>query len=498
VEMKAFEPIQRKDAKGKIIPSKMIIRAKRDSSGKFTRFKGRLVARGDRQERTEETLSSSPTVSKFTINTICVVTAQEGREPATADVKGAYLEGFLKEKIPMELDREISGILVELYPQYGEYLDEGKIVVNLIRALYGCVESALIWYEVISTFLTSLGFQRSIHDECLFFKGSGKDSIFIAVYVDDLFISAAHKALIDTLESHLKGRFKDITINRGKHHEYLGAHLDFSISGQVTMTMENKIVELVKEHHISGTSSTPAANHLMEHRELPILPPDQQKSLRSGVAKLLYLSMNTRPDIALPVNYLCTRVEKFDEDDHKKFKRILQYLNGTVKLGLTLRCHEKNPTIHVYTDAAYGIRSFDRLSQTGVCVMLGSATLVARSGKQKLVTKSSTEAELVACSDSIVYGIIIKNLLDELGIQHNGIVMHQDNLSTINMITNKKSTSIRTKHIDIRYFFLRDRLSADQMKIIHTPTGEMIADLLTKPIQGIQFIKLRRLLMSCD
>jgi hypothetical protein len=228
--------VHRKDAEGKIIPSKMIVRAKRDSSGKFTRFKGRLVARGDRQERTEETLSSSPTVSKFTINTICVVTAKDGRGPATADVKGAYLEGFLKEKIPMKLVREISGILVELYPQYGEYLDEGKIVVNLIRALYGCVESALIWYEVISTFLTSLG----IHDECLFFKGSGKDSMFIAVYVDDLFISAAHKALIDTLESHLKGRSKDITINRGKHHEYLGAHLDFSISGQVTMTMETK------------------------------------------------------------------------------------------------------------------------------------------------------------------------------------------------------------------------------------------------------------------
>jgi hypothetical protein len=114
------------DANGKIIPSKMIIRAKKDSSGKFTRFKSRLVARGDRQERTEKTLSFSPTVSKFTINTICVVTAQEGREPATADVKGAYLEGFLKAKIPMELDREISGILLELHPQYGEYLEEGR------------------------------------------------------------------------------------------------------------------------------------------------------------------------------------------------------------------------------------------------------------------------------------------------------------------------------------------------------------------------------------
>jgi hypothetical protein len=74
------------------------------------------------------------------------------------------------------------------------------------------------------------------------------------------------------------------------------------------------------------------------------------------------------------------------------------------------------------------------------------------------VTKSSTEAELVACSDSLVYGIVIKIILDELGVSHRGILMHQDNLSTIALLNNSKPSSIRTKHIDIRYFFLRDRM----------------------------------------
>jgi hypothetical protein len=148
--------------------------------------------------------------------------------------------------------------------------------------------------------------------------------------------------------------------------------------------------------------------------------------------------------------------------------------------------------------ASYGIRSIDRRSQTGVVVQLGQATLIARSGKQKLVTKSSTEAELVACSDSLVYGIVLKNILDELGVSHRGILMHQDNLSTIALLNNSKPSSIRTKHIDIRYFFLRDRMRSKNLRIIHTPTATMTADLLTKPLQGSQFKLLRNLLMNCD
>jgi hypothetical protein len=296
----------------------------------------------------------------------------------------------------------------------------------------------------------------------------------------------------------MKARFKDITFHHGLQHEYLGAHLDFSQNGSVKITMISKIRELLKEYSIEKKASTPAANHLMEHQDLPPLSDQHQSQLRSGIAKLLYLSINTRPDIALPVNYLCTRIGRFDSDDQKKFLRILYYLNETPELAIKLQCDDDNPFIHIFTDASYGIRSIDRRSQTGVVVQLGQATLIARSGKQKLVTKSSTEAELVACSDSLVYGIVIKNILDELGVSHRGILMHQDNLSTIALLNNSKPSSIRTKHIDIRYFFLRDRMRSENLRIIHTPTATMTADLLTKPLQGSQFKLLRNLLMNCD
>ena len=177
---------------------------------------------------------------------------------------------------------------------------------------------------------------------------------------------------------------------------------------------------------------------------------------------------------------------------------MLYYLHGTPTLGITLRCNESTPSIHIYSDAAYGIRSIDRLSQTGICVRIGEATVIARSGRQGLVTKSSTEAELVACSDSIVYGLIVRNIISELGINHNGITLFQDNMSTIQLINNARSTSIRTKHIDIKYFFLRNRKDLEPLNVVHCPTALMIADLLTKPIQGAQFNTLRQMMMNCD
>jgi hypothetical protein len=260
--------------------------------------------------------------------------------------------------------------------------------------------------------------------------------------------------------------------------------------------MKNKIKELLKDYNISKSLTSPAPEHLMKHRELTPLSAEYQKDLRSGVARLLFLSIHTRPDIAVAVNYLCTRIEKFDDDDLKKFHRILGYLHGTQDRGLTLICKSQCPTIHVYVDAAYGIRSIDRLSQTGVCVMLDNALIVARSAKQKLVTKSSTESELVACSDSLVYGLIIRNILDELKVNHNEITLHQDNEATIKLIRDPKSASIRTKHISIRYFFIRDIIKRESINLIDTPTSEMIADILTKPLQGKLFLNLRSRLMD--
>lgn len=215
----------------------------------------------------------------------------------------------------------------------------------------------------------------------------------------------------------------------------------------------------------------------------------QQTGMHSAIAKLLYLSTRCWPDIALPVNYLCGRVNKCDAADLEKLNKILHYLNTTVDTGITLKCNEPKMSIDAFIDASYGINK-DRKSQTGVSIFAGSGSVVRKSVKQRINTKSSTEAELIACSDSVAHIHQIKNILTDLGEQ-----VEQVNKSTITLLTNKKPVSQQSRHIDIRYFFMRDQVNHGFRKV-HCDTKKMMADVMTKPMTRNQFIYLRNLLLG--
>jgi hypothetical protein len=177
--------------------------------------------------------------------------------------------------------------------------------------------------------------------------------------------------------------------------------------------------------------------------------------MRSTVGKLLYISTHVRPDILLPINFLCSRANKYDEDDQSKLLRVLKYLHGTPTLRIKL-VHPDTSTpvsIDVYADASFAIHTSDRRSQSGICIKIGSSTILYKSGKQGLVTTSSTEAELVECADAIPYVEGLRKLLVELNFPVGPVVIHQDNLSTIRLIENKKPLSQRTQHIDNKYKF---------------------------------------------
>ena len=128
---------------------------------------------------------------------------------------------------------------------------------------------------------------------------------------------------------------------------------------------------------------------------------------------------------------------------------------------------------------------------------LGSgAPVVVSSTKQKIVTKSSTEAELVGLSDSVGEAIGVSALLRSIGYDVKPIRFYQDNMSTIRMAESGASASRRTRHINVRYFFIKERIDDGEIKLSYLPTKEMIADLMTKPIQGKLFVKLRNRLLG--
>ena len=149
-----------------------------------------------------------------------------------------------------------------------------------------------------------------------------------------------------------------------------------------------------------------------------------------------------------------------------------------------------------YIDAAYAVHD-DMKSHTGGIVTLGRGAVMSKSQKQKLNTKSSTEAELVGFSDYTPNSLWASNFLDKQGYTIQKNVVHQDNQSAMKLeINGRRSCGQKSRHIDIRYFFLKDKIQKGEIKVEYCPTEEMVADFLTKPLQGALFNKMKDVIMG--
>ena len=278
---------------------------------------------------------------------------------------------------------------------------------------------------------------------------------------------------------------------------------NFERAGQVKITMDRLTKELLQGcKKMIGVSHTPAPAKpdlftFKPDNLDPLLPPTSRELFHSIMAKLLYLSKRSRPDILTSVAFLTKRVTKPQVEDMKKLERTIQYARETKEVELTLSA-EDPITMKSYIDASYGVHQ-DMKSHTGCtgCVItLGKGMIYAKSSTQKLTTKSSTEAELVALSDSSNQVLWTKQFLIDQGHKDRSAIIFQDNQSTIQLINNRRSNSERTRHINIRYFFLHGRIKEKEITVTYKLTHAMLADLLTKLLQGEQFRLLRNLLLN--
>jgi hypothetical protein len=275
--------------------------------------------------------------------------------------------------------------------------------------------------------------------------------------------------------------------------------LDFSKVGEVTITMIDYIKGILHDAppEMHGSAATPATNHLFQiNQENPIpLKKDRAELFVHIVMQLLYLSQRARPDIRTAVSFLCGRLTKPDQDDYKKLARVLKYLDSTVDLPLVLGANDSGK-IRWWVDASYAVHT-DMKSHTGGTLSLGKGSIYSTSSKQKLVTRSSTEAEVVGVHDVMPQMIWTAHFLDGQGMNVDESILYQDNTSSILLEKNGRSSSTkRTRHMNIRYFFIKDQVDSKRVKIEHCPTGDMLADFFTKPLQGKQFQKLRDQIMN--
>lgn len=485
-----------REERKKILRSLMYLKDKRLASGGEDKLKARFVADGSTQDKVLYESLSSPTVSATSILTIAGIAAKEARDVMVCDIGGAYLNadmGPTGVTVHMRLDRVMTELLVEMDPDFQQFVEKnGTSVVALDKALYGCVESASLWYNHLRGTLLAHGMKENEYDCCVFNKSAeGGKQLTVAVYVDDLFCSCEREDGLAGLLAYLRDVYKNVKSKQGKMLDYVGMTFDFREPGVASVTMAACVDELLKGCGVVANRATPATENLFETREAPKASEEEKRWFHSNVAKMLYLAKRVRPECLVAVSFLTTRVHECDHDDLEKLKRLLGYIQATRDRGI---CIEIGKVLRVrcFIDASYGVHTSSGKSHTGCVVVIGDrGPVYAKSGKQKIVTKSSTEAELVALSDSTGQGILLRNFLVAQGYKMDPVLIYQDNMSTLALVRRGRPGSERSRHINIRYFWVQGKQNDGEIKLQHMPTAAMCANLLTKPVQGQQFVRER-------
>jgi hypothetical protein len=374
-------------------------------------------------------------------------------------------------------------------------LPDGTSVVRLKRALYGLVQSAKLWNEELSNFLVSIGFVANKVDQCVLNIVRNGSQCTVLLYVDDILVTSFNVENVQWVYDQLLAKYKGVKIQYGPAVPFLGMSMDFSVPGEVNVKMPKYVQELLEPFKtVAKPVPTPAAANLFDQTESDPLNSVERALFHTIVAKLLYLAKRVRPDILLPVNVLCSRTQEPTQSDQRKLMRIIHYLSGSPDTGITLQVAQSVPSIFI--DTSFGVHP-DGKSHSGAIVTLGAGPLVVKSTKQRIVTKSSTEAEIVAVSDMAGEIISVQEFLKEQGVaMSEPSVVFQDNTSCISLLKSAVGHHGRTKHMAIREFWIRDKIRDGVLKVEYLKTSDMVADILTKPLQGSAFVRLRAMLLN--
>jgi hypothetical protein len=276
--------------------------------------------------------------------------------------------------------------------------------------------------------------------------------------------------------------------------------LDYSKKGCVSIIMRDYIQGMLDElpPSMDGFAATPASENLFISRadnDRTLLSEEDSDLYHHNTAKLLFLCKRARPDVQTAVSFLTTRVKSPDVDDLKKLQRCMRYLRSTIDIVLTLEATHLN-CLAWYVDSSYAVHP-DMRGHTGVAFTMGKGAIQSIAKKHKLNTKSSTEAEVVGADEALSPMLWTLRFLEAQGHQIDKNVLYQDNQSAMLLETyGRASSTKRTKHMDVRYFFIADRVAKGDLTIEYCSTDEMWADFFTKPLQGYKFKLFRNLIMN--
>lgn len=314
------------------------------------------------------------------------------------------------------------------------------------------------------------------------------------VYVDDIIIATKNLNAIHKVKNMISSEFEIKDLNEVK--QYLGIEITRDKNGIFHLSQTKYIKKVVNDF---GLESAKVSNIPMQvnygktttdENEGLLLSNEQYQKL---IGCLLYISINTRPDISASISILAQRVSKPRQDDWNELKRVLKYLKGTADLKLALAKFGYNGEIlYGYSDANWAESKIDRKSNSGHVFLLNGGIVCWSSRKQTLVALSTCEAEFVALSEACRAASWVRRLLIDMKQKiPNATTIYEDNQSCLKLIEGEEHLSDRSKHIDTRFHFVKDYIKHNLVKCTYCPTDKMMADVLTKPLPCGKFMEFR-------
>ena len=463
-----------------VVPCKWVFKTKRDQNGVPVSYRARLVAKGFKQiHGLDYDEVFSPVCRKDTFRILVALSATLGVDLEHLDFKAAFLNGILEEKVYM------------CQPDNFVKSGEERKVCLLKRSIYGLKQASRVWNLQIHAELCALGFQQSENDSCLYYIHSAGGLTVLTLYVDDLLLLSTQNSERQRVKDALRSKFqlKDL----GVVELFLGVHVSRDERGNLYLDQNHYIRELLEKFGL--TEANPCKTPMDINGEL-IINEKKEANLsvpyQSLVGSLLFIANCTRPDISHAVGVLSQFNSNYTDEHYFKAERVLRYLKGTMHLKLKFeKLNEKAFELLGFVDADWGGDKSDSCSYTGYLFQLGGSSVSWGSRKQKSVALSTTEAEYMALSDSAREGVSLLWLLKE--IQGDDVsdclVMYNDNQGAVKLSKNS-GYHPKTKHIRLRYHFVRQLVDEGTVRVLYMPTEEMLADILTKPLCRVKHERL--------
>ena len=466
------------------IKSRWLFKIKPGHNNVPERYKARLVAKGYTQrEGIDYRDTYAPVVKHTALRVILSLVAALDLDMTQLDVKTAFLHGDLEEEIFME--------------QPEGFVSPGreKDVCRLIKSLYGLKQAPRCWNNKFNNFLIKFGLTRSTSDSCIYYRRQGEEFTVVAIFVDDGLICSNEPESLSAILAHLRTEFEMTTSEANR---YLGLNIirDRPLR-QLFVNQSHYIENILKRFNMTtcNPKSIPADPNARMSAEMAPKTENAVKEMSSvpyceAIGSLMYLMVMTRPDIAFAVNQVSQCCQNPGPGHWNGVKRILAYLAGTSNHGLLFKKNDEGSLIG-YCDADYAGDADKRRSTTGYIFLLYRGPVSWCSKRQSCTALSTTEAEFVAACEASKEATWLLRLLQELGIKENGPVpLMSDNQSAIRVVNNTEFHQ-RTKHIDVKYNYIRDQQSNGIVDVRYICTNQQLGDIFTKPLPIPRFLMLR-------